>query len=659
MNRHKQNHISVQFTREHLRKLLPFIFLISLFISNFLIFNTGNSFTQFLNIEYNASLSETHPLFEQYQKSIEIDLPKHYSPSDHSIPIVILIPGDGVGDSVYNLIKSEYLRQGFIVSSLILDFSLQSILEINATINYFQNHDNFKHNPLGLFGHSHGAHYALYMGMMRSQDLSFVICANFGDIKLMQLDFQSPDVHYNSYISGTNTSFYNQEELFDFQEDLPPNLMIIANSWDPVFNSFEDSIESEVLDFWNTAQYNVVQGNFSEKTARYFLLDSTIFSHLNSLYSPTVINEEMQWIAQASGFQLAAFNISPIPSITLKFLFMLFCVICVIILVKPCIHSIYHQKIFHKKLVQEFKNYPFLQEHYIDTGEFGESLALALVEKPSIFPLPFKLFLNDSKSSFSLLYNYWMTGMLQFIFVLMFCFLILSGILSLIITPLQDLFFSSSNFLQISSFVKDFLLNFLQNVNGSIFSIGATFVWIFLLILIAESKITMALFYKTIKKMSWSKFKLYVLFSIEIFGFILLFSYFFIYQWIGRFTLFSIVSLTISFLGFQWISFKINMFFLNLRARDQQNGHSKEIVSKLVVVLVTLIIIQCLVFVREDKMYLSLMNFPILIIIPVFIALISSILNMREVSPITIGVINFVSYFGLLLFVNSFLSINT
>ncbi len=168
-------------------KHLAFILLMFgfLYLGHYFIFEDNSSEIYQIPVESQISHYPEPSLHIQYEKEIKITYPNSLTESLSRAPIVILIHGDFMEPEMFNLLTRECLHNGFIIVSQSFNFTYKSFLEINATIDFLKTHPTFQDNPIGLLGHSHGANFAIYSGLYRALDLSFVICADMGDIDSM------------------------------------------------------------------------------------------------------------------------------------------------------------------------------------------------------------------------------------------------------------------------------------------------------------------------------------------------------------------------------------------------------------------------------------------------------------------------------------------
>jgi pimeloyl-ACP methyl ester carboxylesterase len=244
--------------------------------------------------------TENPSLFTSYEKKIEIIFPKE---SIEKYPVIILVHGDNTDYKSFNLLIRQLLAQNFAVVVQNFDFNGFVLFELNETLNYLLSKPNIDNNSIGLIGHSHGSHYAFLFSLFRSSEVKSVILMNFGAKYVIYNDFW-PYFPY-LFTNTTDPTFPVYQQMFQFPMNAtsPKNLLIISDRMDPNYIHFEYNIEQENI--WNITPNAVMNGNFSEDSARFFKVKWTIFIHTSGLYDPEILLLEVNWLRQSFDMEIA------------------------------------------------------------------------------------------------------------------------------------------------------------------------------------------------------------------------------------------------------------------------------------------------------------------------------------------------------------------
>ena len=117
------------------------------------------------------------------------------------------------------------------------------------------------HSQIGIMGHSHGAHYAFLFALMRSDNISSVVCANFWTFGKIYLDYFE---YFTRFIDIEKeydiTSFFNNYTI-QVSEGKPQNLFLISNLYRPQRKSSIYQFAGN-LTLWEFEEFGTFYGNF-------------------------------------------------------------------------------------------------------------------------------------------------------------------------------------------------------------------------------------------------------------------------------------------------------------------------------------------------------------------------------------------------------------
>ncbi len=274
------------------------------FITELILFNPQDQrLIETLNFE-NTSLNN---------KNIKIDLPKRFLEND-SYPLIILVTGDSVKPAILNYLRRELILNNIGVVTFTSDMSWRIIPEIFKIVSFLRTSIEFKDHPRGIYGHSHGAHYALLTSLMIPYEFEFTICTNFGtyhkiryDLLMFNenFDFTNWGEYYNGIIkpqfSKVNQYILNNKSI---PIDAISNLLIMANENDRFFQDHKESLGTNYTEFWNIETLNELQGNYLNGSARYFYVGKTIFPHTSGIFHPNFIYFQLSWITESLNLPL-------------------------------------------------------------------------------------------------------------------------------------------------------------------------------------------------------------------------------------------------------------------------------------------------------------------------------------------------------------------
>ena len=240
-----------------------------------------------------------------YQKKFTVYTPPSYS---GRLPAVIMLHGDLVNDKSLNLVKSEFIRNGYMVLLMQLGFTYQSFLEIDAITNYLLIQSNVDHSRIGILGHSHGAHFAFWYAKLRTDVINGIIMANMGTFRQLYEDYYE----YYNYFVNTTHDISKGEFLATFSEsiteDNPRNLLIITDYYEPIRAS---QTHNDNLVAWEFLENNKLYGDFHNGTARELNLQYKMFLHGSGLYNPNVIKKHIEWMNNA--LTISSGNVALLP----------------------------------------------------------------------------------------------------------------------------------------------------------------------------------------------------------------------------------------------------------------------------------------------------------------------------------------------------------
>lgn len=260
-----------------------------------------------INIEYfdpdiNSTIS--------YDKTIHIFKPKSINIESESVnyPAVILIHGDLVDSAVMNNLKLEFLQNNYLVVLLSIDFNYKTFFELNATLNYLQMREDVNSNQIGMFGQSHGAHYAyLFSTMIRNESINAVVCSNSGPNGEILLDYYE---YFDKFIDLNKTwdkqTFLNNYSI-PISSTNPKNLLLISDIYNPDDLTYEYNYEGKI-NLWDIPESNQFYGDFQNGSARELNIRLSIFFHASGVIDPSYLHKQVSWMNQAFGLNYSSNN---------------------------------------------------------------------------------------------------------------------------------------------------------------------------------------------------------------------------------------------------------------------------------------------------------------------------------------------------------------
>jgi hypothetical protein len=260
-----------------------------------------------INIEYfdpdiNSTIS--------YDKTIHIFKPNSINIESEPVnyPAVILIHGDLVDSAVMNNLKLEFLQNNYLVVLLNIEFNYKTFFELNATLNYLQMREDVNSNQIGMFGQSHGAHYAyLFSTMIRNESINAVVCSNSGPNGEILLDYYE---YFDKFIDLNKTwdkqTFLNNYSI-PISSTNPKNLLLISDIYNPDDLTYEYNYEGKI-NLWDIPESNQFYGDFQNGSARELNIRLSIFFHASGVIDPNYLHKQVSWMNQAFGFSNSSNN---------------------------------------------------------------------------------------------------------------------------------------------------------------------------------------------------------------------------------------------------------------------------------------------------------------------------------------------------------------
>ena len=622
MQKFKSKKISVNF--------FLFIFLTCLVITQLVSFYGFEKNEKILlNVNFSdLDVSEDH-LSDYYQKSINIHYPKRYDYSDLKSPIVLLIHGDFVDSKAFNLLKRQYISNGFIVVTQEFDFSISTFKEINETINYLQQQPSLNGHEIGIVGHSHGAHYAYFMSIIRSDAIKFVICANFGSRSQIYRDFYP---YYQNYIvNASYDTYWDFERYYQFSlsESTPANLFVITDTLDPNYIHYSQ-LNSSALTFWDIDQENVIYGNFELGSAKLFKLYKSAFIHTSGLYHPAAIAEQIEWISDSTAYDYGKEYSQNLWESRLNLILIFLIVIIGIQQFRVMLHLIFHNKLLVRQINKDLAVYQ--KSYYTETDLdpiFKKRLNInQTIELNHIDPAEFDNFINF-RMKLNFKYAILMVMMLS---------LTLNGIF-LFFNPERPIIYYPPIFNIIPDLISSFNDFISQRLFSGPFSFNFMYFWAIMIIFIRSTAIP-GLLEVQFKRLSWNNIGISLLIFLQLFASFWIFFYFILYQWIGLNPNLSILNIVLRYL----VIFYLNHLVLEFFSSNKQNSDEKT--QKLLLILQTFMLIVLLffpIYFPQISTYYLFVNYFFLYTFPLFlIPILNTLLLYKGKS---INFITFIDYF--------------
>lgn len=285
------------YKREFKKLIVLFALFIGLFTIQFIYYFNQSQEDIYIGSQY---LLPENPWISSSYKSLTIVKPSH--PDNEKSPVIILLHGDQSNSRIMNNLKVEYLRNGYIVALIDVGyFDLGVLLYLNATINYLLTRSDVNASQIGIQGHSHGAHYAALISVIRNDTIKAVVCGNYASYDYWFNDFYP----YFKYFIAKNDSL--PDTYGDYIAQVGPlnlpfnltsinNLLMISDSMDyapgpddpiDIFKNFTENLCSSP---------NILYGTYSDGSARKLYLTNSIFGHGTSLFLPDVVLEAVTWM---------------------------------------------------------------------------------------------------------------------------------------------------------------------------------------------------------------------------------------------------------------------------------------------------------------------------------------------------------------------------
>lgn len=625
MQKFKSKKISVNF--------FLFIFLTCLIITQLVSFY-GFEKNEKILLDVNFSNSDgiDDQLSDYYQKSINIHYPKRYDYNDLKSPIVILIHGDFVDSKAFNLLKRQYIANGFIVVTQEFDFTISTFKEINETINYLQQQQDLDGHEIGIVGHSHGAHYAYFMSIIRSDAINFVICANFGSRYQIYRDFYP---YYDNYVMNISYDiFWDFERNYQFSisESTPANLLVITDTLDPNYLHYSQ-INQSALKFWDIDQENVFYGNFELGSAKLFKLYKSAFIHTSGIYHPEAIAKEIEWISYSTAYEYSKDNSQNLWDSRLNLILIFLIVIIGIQQFRVMLHLIFHNKLLVRQINEDLGLYHKLYYQKTDLDLiFKNKLNInQSIESNNIDPADFDNLINFRMKIF---FKY-------VILMVMMLVLLLNGIILFFNPDLAIIYYPP-----IFNFIPVLLTNFTNYLSQMLFlgplSFNFMYFWVILIIFIQSTSIP-SLLEVQFKRLTWKNIKLSLLIFLQLFASFWVFFYFVLYQWIGLNPNNSILNIIMRYLIIFYLNHLVLEFFSANKQKIEMN------IQNLLLILQTIMFFVVLffpIYFPTLSSYNLFLNYFVLYIFPLLlIPLFNALLMYMGKS---INFITFIDYFILI-----------
>lgn len=285
--------------RKETKKLIMLLALfVGLFAVQYLYYNF-NQTKEDVNLTFQYSLLDDPWTWNYYKK---ISIVKPTGITDEKLPAIILLHGDQSNSRIMNNLKIEYLRNGYLVALVDVGyFDLSVIFFLNATIEYLLTRSDVNSSQIGIQGHSHGAHYASLISVIRNDTIKAVVCGNYASYDYWFNDFYPYFKYYiakNSSLPGTYYEYISQIGPLNLPFNLSSinNLLMISDTTDyapkpddpiEIFKNFTESL-------YDTP--NIQYGSYSDGSARKLYLSNSILGHGTSLFLPEAVLEAVSWM---------------------------------------------------------------------------------------------------------------------------------------------------------------------------------------------------------------------------------------------------------------------------------------------------------------------------------------------------------------------------
>ena len=597
-----------------------------------------------LNINYSILNDNEDHVSYFYQKSINIHYPRRYDHSDLKSPIVLLIHGDYVDSKAFNLLKRQYITNGFIVVTQEFDFSISTFIEINKTINYLQQQPNFIGHEIGIVGHSHGSHYAYFMSVLRSDVIKFVICANFGSRTQIYHDFYP---YYQNYdVNASYDNYWDFEKYYKFplSESTPANLFVITDTLDPNYIHYSQ-INRSALSFWDIDQEDVFYGNFEQGSAKLFKLYKSAFIHTSGIYHPEAIAKQIEWISDSTSYENSKDNSQNLWESRLNLILIFLIIIIAIQQFVVLLHLIFHNKQLVLQIKKDLAIYQklFYQKSDLDLIFKKNTNIHQTIESNNIDPADFDNLINFRMKIF---FKYAM------LMVMMFT-LILNGIV-LFFNPEKAIIYYPPIF----NIIPDLLSNVTDFISQMLFSGPLSFnfmyFWVILIIFIQSTSIP-SLFEVQFSKLSWKNIGSSLLIFLQLLASFWIFFYFVLYQWIGLNPNFSILNLVLRYLIIFYLNHLVLEFFSSKKQKIEIKAQNLLLIFQTIMFSVFLFFP---IYFPQISTYFLFLNYFGLYIFPLLlIPLLNTLFLYKGKS---INFITFIDYFILIfrkILISSFLSV--
>jgi len=585
-----------------------------------------------LDVSFSNSDEIDDQLNDYYKKSINIHYPKKYDYNNLKSPIVILIHGDFVDTKAFNLLKRQYITNGFIVVTQEFDFTISTFKEINETINYLQQHQSLKDHEIGIVGHSHGAHYAYFMSIIRSDAIKFVICANFGSRYQIYRDFYP---YYENYeMNASYDIFWDFERNYQFSisDSTPANLLVMTDTLDPNYVHYSQ-LNRSALTFWDIDQENVFYGDFELGSAKLFKLYKSAFIHTSGIYHPEAIAKQIDWISDSTSYEYSKDNSQNLWGSRLNLILIFLIVIIGIQQFRVLVNLIFHNKLLVR---QTNKDLVIYRKFYYKKSEldliFKNTLNINQpIESNNVDPADFDTFINF-RMKINFKYALLMVMMLT---------LILNGIVFFFNPELAIIYYPP-----IFNWIPELLSNVANFLSQMLFSGPLSFnfmyFWVILIIFIQSTSIP-SLLEVQFNKINWNTIGLSIFIFLQIFASFWIFFYFILYQWIGLNPNFSILNIVMRYL----VIFYLNHLVLEYFNSNKQKNDMK--IQELLLILQTILFTFILffpIYFPTIPTYLLFINYFFVYIFPLLlIPILNTLLIYKEKS---INFITFIDYFILI-----------
>lgn len=586
-----------------------------------------------LDVNFSTLEDTGNQIDNNYQKSINIHYPSRYDYSDLKSPIVILIHGDFVDAKAFNLLKKQYIANGFIVVTQDFDFSISTFIELNETINYLQEEQSLDGHDIGVVGHSHGSHFAFFMSVIRSDVIKFTICANFGSRSHIYSDFYP---YYQNFIVNTtsydNFRDYESNYQFSLSESTPANLLVTTDALDPNYIHYSQ-INQSALNFWNIDQENVSYGNFELGSAKLFKLYESGFIHTSGLYHPATIAKQIEWISDSTAYDYGKDHSQNLWDFRLDMILVLLIIIISIQQFRVILNLIFHNKYLVRQMKKDLGIY---QKLYYQKSEldliFKSKLNLnQSIESDNVDPADFNHLIN-----FRMKINFKYT-----LIMIMTITLLLNGII-LFFSPELSIIYYPPIFNWIPELISNFTVFLSEMLFFEPLSFNFMYFWVIVIIFVRSTSIP-SLLEVQLKKLNWKSIGLIILIFFQLFVSFWFLFYFAIYQWIGLNPNLSILNIVLRYMVIFYLNHLAWEFFSSMKQKSETKLQELLLIFQVFLFNVVLFfpiyfpqISTLSIFIR----YFSLFIFPLLLI-PVF----NTLLLYKGKS---INFITFVDYFILI-----------